>query len=739
MVRSIKELYDKQTSIWNAENEKYFGLSALEKWNDQTLVQNHLNSCADRLWNNGTNKFKELLENGRMNDFDKMVPGSYELVFDNENMIVCLFGTFKYTPVKRNEAEVEEITKRSIIAYLPYVTDLCWGIMGSLYVLRVTAEPNYALLQNKGSITKYRRAWSYDHDTKEFYTKYEIEDFYHNVGVGNAEKINREFLQTYLGKKLTKQNFKQALEAIPEIDHESVCDFVFTYVDEIFAILEQSKRFANPIKKIPVPINFVKMMTSRNSYRSQNDDTASNMVLAENNISSLENSRTVIYKSRFNTTFNFKDSEKVFDAFKTSTNKSAGRSRLLLDNIIVKDGMLFNLMDDGKYHSMFEIKKNENLTLSNNVSILSNSRFNANNDPKRIMMNAKLRAQAVEITGEEDKFTHEIPARIVFGDFEGFSYGDSIIVSRSFAKKLTRIINVRRRIYNVKYFKEIKERLVPGEYLSPKEFYNLTLTTMNNNLRYIKILSVNNEYIEVQAIAPFSVGDKLTNMHGSKGLCCVIKDDKDMPKLVNDISDSFKSGPFDIVVSGLSVYHRKSLGQLFEGWALATEHNDVTNIPDAVEKYYDSIKEFNEKSLVELNGVVTNKPCGINMMIRLHHDAVTKVSLSYLKSNSGKSLKLGEMEILNLAARGKTAIINELDVRSGTKHIGSFTKIYDMQTTGELEIEAANNMRFFSYFRSLGLDFQIDGKSINAATIPDHSMDEVYNLVSDDEIDLFKD
>lgn len=545
-------------------------------------------------------------------------------------------------------------------------------------------------------------------------------------------------MRTYLGKDLNRDNFEEALVKIPTIDHESVCDFVFTYVDEIFAIFEQSKRFANPIKKIPVPINFVKMMTSRNNYRSQDDDSASNMVLAENNISSLENSRTVIYKSRFNTTFNFKDSEKVFDAFKTSTNKSAGRSRLLLDDVIVKDGMLFNLMDDGKYHSMFEIKKDENLGLSNNVSILSNSRFNSNNDPKRIMMNAKLRAQAVEIVGEEDKFTHEIPARIVFGDFEGFNYGDSIIVSRSFANKLNRIMNVRRRVYNSKYYREIKDRLIPGEYLTPKEFYSLTLTNMNNNLRYIRIVSANQEYIEVEAIAPFSVGDKLTNMHGSKGLCCIIKNDDEMPKLVNDISNSFKAGPFDIVVSGLSVYHRKSLGQLFEGWALATEHDDVSNIPDAIDKYYDSIKEFNEKSLVELNGVVTNKPCGINMMIRLHHDAVTKVSLSYLKSNSGKSLKFGEMEILNLAARGKTSIINELDVRSGTKHIGAYTKIHEMQTTGELDIEPANNMRFFSYFRSLGVDFNINGKTVNASVIPNHSLDEAYNLVSDDAIDLFE-
>ena len=736
---TIKELYKRQMGIWKNENEKYFGLSPLEQWKNAEIIKKHLDECANKFWNNGTNKFKELLENGRMNDFDKMIPGSYELVFDQENMIVCLFGTFKYKPVQRNKANVEEVTQRSIIAYLPYVTDLCWGITGSLYVLRVTAEPNYALLDNRGDLTKYRRTWSYDHATKEFYSKYEIEDYFNNMGVGNHEKINREFLRTYLGEDLTPENFKEALEKIPQIDHESVCDFVFTYVDEIFAILEQSKRFANPIKKIPVPINFVKMMNSRNSYRSQNDDSASNMVLAENNISSLENSRTVIYKSRYNTTFNFKDSEKVFDAFKTSTNKSAGRSRLLLDDVIVKDGMLYNLMDNGEYCSMFEIKKNEELGLASNVSILSNSRFNSNNDPKRIMMNAKLRTQAVEILGEDDRFTHEIPARIVFGDFEGFNYGDAIIVSRSFAKKLNRIITVRRRIYNAKYYKEIKDRLIVGTYLSPKEFTNLTLTTMNNNLRYIKIASINSEYIEVDAIAPFSVGDKLTNMHGSKGLCCIIKNDEDMPKLVNDVSDQFKAGPFDVVVSGLSVYHRKSLGQLFEGWALATGHNDVTNIPDAVDKYYDSIKEFNEKSLVELNGVVTNKPCGINMMIRLHHDAVTKVSLSYLKSNSGKSLKFGEMELLNLAARGKTAIINELDVRSGTKHIGAFTKIYEMQTTGELDVEPANNMRFFSYFRSLGLDFKIDDEYVNASVIPNHSLDEAYNLVSDDAVDLFKD
>ena len=73
------------------------------------------------------------------------------------------------------------------------------------------------------------------------------------------------------------------------------------------------------------------------------------------------------------------------------------------------------------------------------------------------MMTAKLHAQAVPTAGESDPFTHETPARIVFGDWKGFNFGDSIIISKSFARKLRS--NKSRKIHlNLEQWNYLKEK-----------------------------------------------------------------------------------------------------------------------------------------------------------------------------------------------------------------------------------------------------------------------------------------
>lgn len=730
-IKNINDLYNVQKELWKDENEFFFGITPLNDWGNQDLVKDHLLKCVNKFWNNGTNETKKLLENGKCKDIDKLVPGSYELIFDNVNFLICLYGTFEYEVLSQDNKKQKE-QKRAPLVYFPYCNDLCLFLGESEYALRITATINYSLITRIENICKYQKTWIYDIEKDEF----EISDVFENFDpYEQLTKENRLFLESCYGKELTKENFKDSLKSIPEFDNNSILYFRFEHLSEMFKLVSHSNRFANPLMRVPIPINIVKMFSSQ-QVRGNNRDNGNfnNLVLSTNKLFALENNRTILYKSQFNTSFNFTHSEKLFDAFKTSTNKSAGRSRLILDDVIIKDRILWKYVD-GKYKNMYELIVNDDLQINDNLSVLSCSRFSSNNDPKRIMMTAKLRAQAIPVKGEIDPFTHETPARIIFGDFEGFNFGDSIIISKSFAKKLESKQTIKRKINKEDYLYLIGKYKV-GDYISIRDFGKIINSFTYDNFRDIKIDTLNKDYIIVTANVPFSIGDKITNFHGSKGIVSLIFDDKDMPCLKNDISPNFKAGPFDIIVSGLSVYRRKSLGQIFEAWALATDNNDVNNIQEAVKKYKNDMKEFSEKSIITFNGKETIKPCGINMIIRLNHDAITQQSRSYIKSNYSKMLKFGEMELLNLAARGLYDIMNELDIRSVSKHYNSFNQIKEMQKNHNINYEASNNLRFFNILKTIGFDFNLRNPVEELKNIDD-DFSKLQSLLTDNQINLF--
>lgn len=733
-VATISDLYRKQAEIWKYENEHYFGITPLDQWTNEDVIQNHLNKCAEQFWNKGTNEMKELLENGKCNDMDKFVPGSYKLIFDTKTSVICLYGDFKQQKHDITTGDLVENIKTAPLVYMPYANDLCWFLNETEYVLRISANVNFDLINRQGNMIRYKYLWSYNLDTDEFKIRNEETDPFESLNYQS-----KLFLKTWYGQEITPENFKDAMKSLPEKDRNSILYFQFSYVDGMFDLVRYSKRFANPLLKVAIPINVVKMFTAQKTRTENlNDGSFTNLVLSSNKLFALENSRTVIYKSQYNSSFSFNDATKFFDAFKTSTSKSAGRSRLILDNTFIQDGILWHEID-GENYDMFQLVKNDHLEVRKNLSVLSCSNFSSNNDAKRIMMTAKLRAQAIPTVGEADSFTHETPARIVFGDFKGFNYGDSIIISRSFARKLQSRYIRKVAIYNYEQYNEIVDKYKVGDYMTSDDFIAITRSTMCANYRNIKIESLNMNFLTVSADAPFGVGDKITNLHGSKGIVSLILDDDEMPYLKNDIGN-FKAGPFDVIVSGLSVYRRKSLGQIFEAWALATGHTDVNNIQDAVKYYSDSMKDFASKSVVCWHGKETIKPCGINMIIRLDHNATGKQSHSYIKTNYARMLKFGEMELLNLAARGLTDIINEIDIRSISKHRDAFYKIRDMQKTGKLDHEIANNMRFFNILRTIGFDFQMDANNSQNKADANESqfLDLKSSVIDDNRLDLFE-
>lgn len=740
-MKDIKDLNEKQKEIWRENNEKYFGITPISSYSNAEIVNKKLEETADKFWNNGTNEFKKLLEDeGKLSDFEYMIPGSYKLIFDQDTSLIYLSGNFnlpdnykhsrKALKEAREQGLEKPLTRRINIAIFPSPDDLGWIINSSKYVLRINAHPNYDLIR-RDSETEWAQQnnWKYNSDTDEYWTRSKSIDPF-----GDLDEDNIFFLSEVYGQEVTRENFKDALKSMPIYDKYSAAYFKYDYVDTIFDFIKGSKRFANPLKYVPVSINVAKVLTNKrtreNNYSQDKDESTTSMIISPNNIFSLEMSRTIVFDSKFNSSFSFSDTRYLFDAFKTSTNKAAGRTRLLLDNITAENGLLWFTDENGnkisQYKAAFELESDVE-----NLSAISNSSFNTNNDPKRIMMTAKLRAQAVPIVGEENDFSHEIPARIVFGDFEGFNYGDSLVISRSFARRLTSVREKRRNLVDKRKFNYLNHKYDIGDVIEMDDYRDAIGTTADDNFRNIVLKELTIENIIVEAELPFGVGDKITNFHGSKGIVSLILEDEDMPYLENDLGPNMKKGPVDVIASGLSVYRRKSPGQIFEAYAMATGHTDVNNAHDLVNKYYDDIQEYGEKSVVRFQGTRVKKPLGINMFIRLSHDSVTKQSFSELKSNSFKMLKFGEMELLNLASQDLGAIINEFDLRSLSKHADSMARIKKLQEDRQDVYKMSDNLKYFNIFRSLGINIDLGQKEVE---LEDGSLDFLSNMnfVNDD-------
>lgn len=321
------------------------------------------------------------------------------------------------------------------------------------------------------------------------------------------------------------------------------------------------------------------------------------------------------------------------------------------------------------------------------------------------MMANKMRAQAVAVKNEVSKFTHEIPARVVFGDFEGFSVGDSFLVSESFAKKLETYITQKFELI------EANTRFSKGQTLEPSELISITGQTRYSGWRDIEVVEVGWDYFIVKARIPFGIGDKITNLHGSKGVASLILPDEDMPKLTNDLSVHMKKGAVDVIVPGLSVMDRKTFAQIFE--AVSRGLGLDFTIEELV-SHQQEIEEFDKKSIFRFEGKEFRAPCGIQHFLRLNHDASTKQVITTV-ANETES-RLGYMEFNNLVARGYADFLTEFMARCPSKNHQIAYDLKKIQETGELITEKELELeRINSYMAMLGFrqTNEIKSKLIN--------------------------
>lgn len=735
---NIQDLYDNELAYWIKANQKFLGVNPINENDDFADIQAAIDRDCATYWNSKNPcKLATNLNNGLLNtEAAKQTPNSYKLKLNFNNMCIDIFGDYS--------------GKTCLIGAMPAPSiDLCWIINRSHYVPRVTAiRDNYTTITKVDFDTVKGEGWVYHISEDSFEcviknTDYQFDPTIEEILANHVSRRSTYLLETLLGEPLTEDNFIAGLRKIPAFSSDSIFRYKFARLEYYEDAVFNSGKYAQPTKNILLGVNTIIAKGSKR-YNKYGEQLEGCLVRSESDIFALENFRTCvnIYKSdsAFQPAFTYQDTNGFFDSFKTVTSKTAGRQRLLLDNIVINEGMLWVLEDDGTLHNMFEYI---DMPQSKRLSCLSESPFCNNDKPKRIMMNAKMTSQAVPLKGEVDHITHKINARVGFTDLEGYTSADSIVISESFAQKLktynSHIMYLNKKS---KMFLQLKAIYDSGNLIDidtltkifPTKNRAILLGYENVRISKVDDVDVNNVRVFICWEIPFKLGDKITNLHGAKGTVGLILPDDEMPTLKNKVGN-MEAGPLEVIISGYSTMRRGSLGQIFEAWSRASgidlESDSEDFIAIAMEKYGKEMIDYSNKSLVEYKGVTMKIPVGINHIMRLYHYASTKVSCSSADFGYTRTLRFGEMEKLNLVANDCPNILKELGIRSITKYIGSHKLVADIERTRELPKNPKLSMQFIEILKSMGYQLTLEDVSndYENAELDDIDVDHFNNII----------
>ena len=746
---TIPELYQNELKFWVEANRKFLGVTPIHEEDNFDTIQKRIDEDCKNYWNSSTPcKLARRFNDGTLNhDANFQKKNSYRLSLNFLNMCIDVFGTYPVTDKKSGEVKDKELK----IASIPTpCDDLCWIINRSHYVPRVTAiRDNYSIIKRKDYETIIGEGWIYDIKNDTFtcnveVDKYKFEPTIEEIYNNHVSIRSRYLLEGCLKKPLTIDNFKEALIRVPEFKPESIYNFKFSRLEYFEAVVLDSRKYAQPLKSILLGVARI-IGSNKEQYSTTGYQFEGYLIRSESKIFALENFRTCcnIYKPNSNTKkafipeFTYTNTNGFFDSFKTATTKSAGRQRLLLDNVVVSQGMLWIVDDDGEMHNMYEYI---GCPQEERLSCLSKAPFCNNDKPKRIMMNAKMTAQAVTLKDESDDLTHRIMARVGFTDIEGYTYADSIVISESFAKKLrTYDSDILYLSKSSNLYKLIDSDPDLTDIYVLKQLYptkNDAILDCYENVKIDHIDNVNDYFARVFITweIPFRLGDKITNLHGAKGTVGKIIPDDQMPRLTKKVGH-MEPGPLEIIISGFSTIRRGSLGQIFEAWANACDidlspepkyPNGKDFIAIMFDLYAKEMKQYHDNSIVEYNGESVIIPVGEINIMRLYHHASTKVSCSFADYAYKRTLRFGEQEKMNLVANDCPNILRELGIRSVSKYIGSHYHIDQMEKTRELPKNTRLNLTFAEILKSMGYDISVDGKSLTGTD---------YSFVNKDDID----
>ena len=253
--------------------------------------------------------------------------------------------------------------------------------------------------------------------------------------------------------------------------------------------------------------------------------------------------------------------------------------------------------------------------------------------------------------------------------------------------------------------------------------------------------------ILLRSVKPLEIGDKLTGLHGNKGIVSLILEDKDMPY------NKETGKPVDLLLNPASVTSRINLGQIME--TAAAKIAQKTGKPYLVKNF------SNDNNIQALKQEL--KKHGISDTEELH-DPKTDKSLGKILTGPQYFLKLYKTTDQNYSARNVGAYDNMLQPtkggEEGSKAVGymeflgllgsNARKVLKEVTTIKAEGgDASENSdywskfargeplpkprttfatkKFFDYLRGSGINVNVDGNHVTASPLTDEHIVKMSN------------
>lgn len=686
---------------WKENNEKFFGVPCVPLGSDYNYIMSKIPKFEDKWNSKNPAEWPEICallrrkyENQDVRFKIKFNFSSYSVIISNKYMEKNIFTV----PVVYENGN--------------------WMIGKSLQAPRGVATRNRRDIGKIDNIVTLPSCWRFNCNTGEF-EQFKVKKknaltgkneviYFPEVMDTSAKSITKNeynmiYMKTFcpdFDENESEEKFKEHLMSLPDTNFQSVLNYIWSDYTFFFDKIREAIDFHNSNSTIIISLNKIISANGRkNSNIIDDEDIGSFLTLNTENNShfSMSNIRSCILNTNTEQRqFQFMDCMPFFDAYKVSTSKNAGILRLLLDDVIIKDGMLWKEID-GKLYNQFEVYKMvymDGVKLKSScLSSFSESPFNQKDGPKRIMMTGKAYSQSIPVVGECEPFHHSVMTRVLFSDFYGYTIGDGIIVSESYAKKM---VSPNSEYISVsKIMKPLIEEFYDFEKNEPKK--DLTLAAYielkgKNSLKFqryeglkiVKCEFINGKYsLNISWFISLQPGDKVTTLHGSKGVISLILPDEMMPVLKEDFGD-MKAGPFELIISSYGVVDRKNLGQIYEA-----NHNC-----NAGEMSYEGKVEFRGKTYTKAFGILT--------ILRLYHTNIVHESFSRVDGKHFEQINLGEMELNALSIQDNEEMMIEMSRRSNRNSGKPEDYIY-----GDVEAKIDDTNMFLNIFKCLGYDFEL--------------------------------
>jgi DNA-directed RNA polymerase subunit beta len=250
--------------------------------------------------------------------------------------------------------------------------------------------------------------------------------------------------------------------------------------------------------------------------------------------------------------------------------------------------------------------------------------------------------------------------------------------------------------------------------------------------------------ILVRSVKPLEIGDKLTGLHGNKGIVSKILDDNEMPYK----KDSGK--PVDILLNPASVTSRINLGQLME--TAAGKIAQATGKPYFVHNFGKTSNVSNLKAELDKLGVSdtemmvdpkTNKDLGKILtgpqyFLKLYKTTDQNWSARNVgsydnvmqpqKGGEEGSKSVGYMEMLGLLGSNARKNLKEISTLKSEDNSDYWSKFRLGQALPKPRTTFATN-KFFDYLKGAGIKTSFQDGKLTASPLTDHDILSMSNGV----------